>query len=243
MKQIWSIPPQDLKLEENEVHIWCTHLDLPAEKIQQLETILSEEEINRANRFYFEKHRHRFIVARSSLRIILGQYLKIKSDRLQFDYSPKGKPSLVGGGGIKFNLSHSENMSLYGITRNSLIGVDIEYLRPVEDVAKLAQRFFCPREYEVISSLASGEIEKAFFRAWTAKEAFLKATGEGIGGGLDQVEIDLTTQESVKFLKIGNHTEAVNEWSLFPLMPAEGYIGAVVVKGKELVKNFYKLEN
>lgn len=241
MIQVWPTPPKNLTLEKNDVHIWCTNLDLSREKIQQLETILSQEEINRANQFYFEKHRHRFIVARSSLRIILGQYINIKSDRIQFDYTPKGKPYLVGREEIEFNVSHSENMSLYGVTGNRPIGVDIEYLRPIEDAAKLAKRFFCPSEYEVISPLAPGEREKAFFRAWTAKEAFLKATGEGIGGGLDQVEIDLTSQESIKLLKIQNNCHAANEWSLLPLILADDYIGAVVVKGKLFTQKIYSL--
>lgn len=239
MTQIWQASPQDLKLQKNDVHIWCANLDLPKEKIQQLTTILSEEEISRANRFRFEQHRHRFIVARSTLKIILGQYLNIESDRIEFDYTPKGKPRIREGEGLEFNMSHSQTLGLYGVTRDRPIGVDIEYLRPMEDATQLAKRFFCTSEYEAISSLAPKEREKYFFRAWTAKEAFLKATGEGIGGGLDQIEVDLTFQDSVKLLKIKGDSQTVYQWSLLPLNPANNYLGAVVVKGEVWVKQVY----
>ncbi|WP_013323860.1 4'-phosphopantetheinyl transferase family protein [Gloeothece verrucosa] len=238
MNPIWQTPPQELTLDFQDVHIWCANLDLPQEQILPLAKLLCEEEINRANRFQFEHHRHRFIAARGTLRIILGQYLNRVSDRIEFDYSPKGKPSIIASQGIEFNMSHSETLALYGVTRNRPIGVDIEYLRPMKDAAQLAKRFFCQSESEAISGLPAGEIEKTFFRAWTAKEAFLKATGEGIAGGLDQIEVDLSSQESRQFLSINGNAQEVENWSLLPLVVAENYLGAVVVKGPGLFRFF-----
>lgn len=226
------------KLEKNDVHIWCVNLDLPQQPIPQLVKILSEEEISKANRFRFQQHQHRFIVARSTLKIILGQYLNLEPGSIEFEYTSKGKPFLRGGEGLEFNISHSQSLALYGITRDRPIGVDIEYLRPMKDAEQLAKRFFCQSEYKVISELPPGEREKVFFRAWTAKEAFLKATGEGIGGGLDKVEVDLN-QDSLLLLSIQNDYHSVSEWTLLPLMPADDYLGAVVVKGNISKQELY----
>lgn len=237
----WQTPPTELNLFHNEVHIWCVNLNIPESQIEQLAKLLCEEEITRANRFHFPHHRQRFIVARSTLRIILGRYLKIEPSNIQFQYTPKGKPSIKGDEGLNFNMSHSENMALYGITRDRLIGVDIEYLRPMEDAAQLAKRFFCQSEYEVISPLPPGEREKVFFRAWTAKEAFLKATGAGIGGGLEGVEVDLTCEDTIRFLRLKEPEYTVSDWSLLSLIPADEYRGAVVVQGDLSMISQYRL--
>ncbi len=229
----WQKPPKELILLSDELHIWYTDLDLPQEEIEKLAKILSEDEINRANRFVFPHHRKHFIVARSTLRIILSSYVRLSPEQIQFNYSPKGKPSMAPSCNqerITFNLSHSDTLALYGIRRGHPIGVDIEYMRPMEDVDKLAQRFFSPREYGLIASLSSPDKENTFFRFWTAKEAFLKATGDGISGGLNQIELDLGVDGLIRFLRIHDDTQMVANWSLFPITIGY-YIGAVVTQG------------
>ncbi|MDE5094433.1 MAG: 4'-phosphopantetheinyl transferase, partial [Trichodesmium sp. St11_bin5] len=92
------------ELSENNVHIWSTNLKLSSDKIEELSTILSPDEKNRANKFYFEKDKNRFIIARGTLRTILSRYLNIEPKKLQFTYSDRGKPYLKNTS-ILFNLS------------------------------------------------------------------------------------------------------------------------------------------
>ncbi len=233
---MWSTPAKDLTLENKEVHVWRAELDLPAEQVQELAKTLSEDEQLRAQRFHFQKHRQRFIVGRGLLRTILGRYLGIKPEQIQFEYSPRGKPRLGESccrERLQFNLSHSQGLALYGFTRDRRIGIDLEYLRSMPDAGQIAKRFFSPREYAAISALPPDEKQKAFFRCWTGKEAYLKATGDGLAGSLDQIEVSLTPDEPARLLSIQGNSRAASSWSLYNLTPASDYIGTIVVEGRD----------
>jgi 4'-phosphopantetheinyl transferase len=185
--------PDRLILKNEEIHVWCTNLDLPLSEINLLANCLSNDEIIRANRFKFAHLQHRFLVCRAILRILLAKYLDLQPSALIFNYSDRGKPSLAVSCNplaIEFNVSHSENLALYGFVINYSLGIDLERIRTIADLDSLAKRFFHPQEYQLLRKLANKEKQELFFKIWTAKEAYLKATGQGISGGLDSIEID-----------------------------------------------------
>jgi len=136
LRRSWRPPPEDLALSSNDVHVWRASLDQLALRFQRLAQTLSADEQLRAERFYFEQDRRRFVVSRGLLRTILGCYLGIEPSRLQFCYGSRDKPALVetsGGGTLRFNLSHSQGLALYAVTRNREIGVDLERIRPISE--------------------------------------------------------------------------------------------------------------
>ncbi|BAY94809.1 MULTISPECIES: 4'-phosphopantetheinyl transferase HetI [unclassified Tolypothrix] len=223
---LWLPSPREVTLSPNEVHVWCINLDKSVEELQYLATILSSDEFARAERFYFPEHRQRFIAGRGSLRTILSCYLGISPQEVQFDYEPRGKPLLASKfsySGLTFNLSHSQNLALCAVSQNRQIGIDLEYIRPMSDLESLAQRFFLPGEYDLVRSLSPEQQSSVFFRYWTCKEAYLKATGEGIAQ-LEQIEISLTPTASAKL-------QTVTGWSLLEIPAADNYAAAVVVAG------------
>jgi 4'-phosphopantetheinyl transferase len=231
---MWQTPPQDLTLLSHEIHLWRANLDLPREGVQDLAKVLSADEKARAERFYFEQHRNRFIVGRGTLRTILGRYLGIEPQQLQFEYSPRGKPKLAesyGGEKIQFNVSHSQELALYGFTRDRAIGVDLEYLRPLDDADKIAQRFFSAQESAIINALPDKEKLMAFFRGWTAKEAYLKATGDGLAGSLNRIEVSLLPNEPVRLYSIDGDSQAAAQWSLYSFLPSAEYVATIAIKG------------
>ena len=91
----WNQPPLQLNLLDKEVHLWRANLDLPESKIEELQSILSDDEQSRANRFKFAQHRHRFIAARGFLRKILSNYLQINPESILFQYGDRGKPKIL----------------------------------------------------------------------------------------------------------------------------------------------------
>ncbi|TAF04724.1 MAG: 4'-phosphopantetheinyl transferase superfamily protein [Nostocales cyanobacterium] len=221
---IWLPAPENLILSSDDVHIWKIELQQPELQIQSFRETLSSDEISRAERFYFPEHRQRFIVGRGSLRTILGHYLGIKPSQVEFDYQQRGKPLLAAkfaDSGLCFNLSHSQDLGLCGVSYQRLIGVDLEYIRLISDLEHLAERFFLPREYEVIKLLPPEKKQQVFFRYWTCKEAYLKATGDGLVQ-LEQIEIGLTPTKPAQLLVAGN-------WELRELIPADNFAAAVVV--------------
>lgn len=229
----WQSKPADLKLSENQVHVWLAELDLPTLQIEKLAQTLSPDEAERANRFYFERDRKHFIAGRGILRTILGQYLDLDPAEIQFNYSARGKPALANTDEVLyFNLSHSQGLALYGVSRDFNLGIDLEYIRPMSDLEQLAKRFFSPGEYTAIASLPDDEKQRAFFQAWTCKEAYLKATGDGLAGGLAEVEVSLIPGEGARLIRIAGNPQAALSWSLAQIIPAPDYMAAVAVAGE-----------
>ena len=226
---MWQIPEGNLSIQTDIVHVWRANLDLPLNEIAKLETILSDDEKLRANRFRFPQHRRRFIAARGILRQLLASYLDVASHCLKFEYSSRGKPRLMDNI-LEFNISHSQELALYGITCYPKIGIDLEYLREIDDLQKIAQRFFSPKESEFITCLRDNEQRQAFFQLWTAKEAYLKATGEGLTGSLDGVEISITAEPSVTLTSIKGDIQAAANWLMSSFVPATDYIATVAIE-------------
>lgn len=231
----WKSPPlnlEKLNLLDNQVHLWRANLDISASEIEQLKNILSTDEKDRAERFKFVQHQNRFIAARGFLRKIINYYLSIPQQDILFKYSDRGKPKLPYNN-LQFNLSHSQNIALYAITKHKLIGIDIEYVRSDVDCYKIAERFFNTREYQLIKNLDRAKQAQTFFHFWTIKEAYLKATGEGLVGGLDAVEINLDRESNINILGIAKETIAANNWFFDSFIPQDDFIATVAVKNQQ----------
>jgi 4'-phosphopantetheinyl transferase len=232
---LWHSLPTSLVLSKDVVHVWRADLNLPEPEIQQLAPTLASDEQQRAARFYFERDRKHFIAGRGILRTILSRYLNLEPAQIQFSYAARGKPELANTGTegtIAFNLSHSNGLALYAIALAPRIGIDLEYMRSMPDAEQLAKRFFSPREYAVISSLPTEQKQAAFFHAWTCKEAYLKAIGDGLPG-LEQVEVSLVPGEPAALLSIKEDQQVASRWFLHQLIPAPGYLGALAVEGQD----------
>ncbi len=240
----WLEPPPNLFLADDEVHVWCGNLDLSESLMDQFKNSLSEDELNRANRFYFLKDKHRFVAARGILRKILSFYLGVEPNALLFQYSQHGKPSLHPNSNdlifpfksseVKFNVSHSNLIALFGITKYRQIGIDVEYAKDFADADKIAERFFSFQENLVFQRLPQEQKITAFYHCWTRKEAFIKAIGEGLSYPLGQFEVSFLPSEKPRIKHINNDQNQGKRWSLKALIPFPGYIGAIAVEGKDL---------
>lgn len=226
----WSPPPQELELPDEAVHVWRADLRLPAWRLQPLVQMLSAEEQSRADRFYFAEHRRRYVVCRGFLRIILSHYERIAPSRLQFSYGARGKPELAKNRALRFNLSHSDEMALYAIAKDRSVGIDLEHIRTTLDAEGLAKRYFSPREFEELHSLPAGAKHEAFLRQWTLKEAYLKATGEGLAG-LEQVEVFPCGINTLPFNDFHEFEQKNRHWSIYQMKPLDDFIAALVLEG------------
>jgi 4'-phosphopantetheinyl transferase len=229
---MWSSAPESLSLSSGEIHVWRARLEQPAEVQESFLRTLADDERARADRFHFEKHRRRFVLARGFLRALLGRYLEIEPAEVAFAYGPYGKPSLADDSDLQFNMSHSHELAVYGFVLDREIGVDVEYVKedfPGEDIA---HHFFSTVEVENLVALAESERAAAFFRCWTRKEAYIKAIGSGLSHPLDQFDVSLN--DSAALLRDRQDAEATSHWSMFNL-ELDGYAGAVVVEAVNVV--------
>jgi 4'-phosphopantetheinyl transferase len=225
----WAVPSPLPVLGKAEVHVWAFALSPVATSLETLNAKLSPEERERAQRFRFERHRNRFIAGRGQLRMLLGHYLNREADTLRFDSSERGKPFLNTTSHterVEFNLAHSDDLGLLAVTKAGPIGVDVERIRPMRDADELVARFFSERENERFQKLPEPDKESAFFNLWTRKEAWLKATGEGISRLLKEVEVSFVPGEPARFLKVPAQDYGIT-WHVYELQPGPGFTGAL----------------
>ncbi|MFP4222159.1 MAG: 4'-phosphopantetheinyl transferase family protein [Phormidium sp.] len=229
--QVWSDWPAVPPLLSHQVWVWRLCLrDWPG-GIED-ESVLTGAERERARRYRRQEDRHRFVLTRSWLRRLLGVYLDQDPAGLRVETTPEGKPFLAGFP-VLFNLSHSGDWALLGFCRDRPLGVDVEAHRSVP-VLSLARRFFQTSEVATLEGLPPAEQERLFFEYWTAKEAYLKATGEGLGA-LSRLAVDerLLEGERRRLWRCGEDgpTSTFEEQSFeaqrLPLEP--GYSAAIVV--------------
>jgi len=164
--------------------------------------------------------------------MILGYYLDNDPESIEFVYGPQGKPAVAGqinGSALHFNLAHSEAIALVGITLAGLIGVDVEQIRSLKDADELVARFFSQRENDAFQRLPADQKPAAFFNLWTRKEAWLKATGDGIAQYLNRVEVSFLPEEPARLLSLPREFQSEITWSLHELAPAAGFAAAMSV--------------
>jgi 4'-phosphopantetheinyl transferase len=131
------------------------------------------------------------------------------------------------GPGFHFNLAHSHELAVYAFARHHAVGIDVEYVRELADARQLAARFFSARENAAWLALPAGQRAVGFYNCWTRKEAYIKAIGEGLSCPLDQFDVSLAPGEPARLLSIAGDEGAANQWSLWTLSPAPGYVGAL----------------
>jgi 4'-phosphopantetheinyl transferase len=193
--------------------------------------LLSRDEIEGADRFHMDIDRNHFIVGRGSLRIILGRYLRVHPASLNFEYTSYGKPSLAQTNmGLDFNLAHSGELALVGVTRSRRIGVDLERIRSEFPAEEIARRFFSPREVARLCSLPVDQRCRAFFNCWVRKEAFIKAKGVGLSIALDRFDVGLGAEDPLLLRWDDIETD---RWSLKTIEVAPDYAAAVAVDGRD----------
>jgi len=243
MMPLWKIPQSGLTLAEKEIHIWRADLDLPDRSIQQLNQILSTDERMRAERFHFEKDKKKFVIGVGILRAMLSPYVGVEPKELRFIHGKRGKPMLddvFANGSIQFNMSHSEGLALYGFTRDHEIGVDIEFVRDIPEMDKIAEQFFSIKENDVFRSLPDSKKKEAFFNCWTRKEAFVKAIGDGLYQGLDKFDVALIPGEPARLLRIGGDSKIASRWLIQDLKPAPGFTAAFAAEGHHWRLHFWQ---
>ncbi len=167
-------------LDRNRLVLLRARLDEPPDTVARLRALLSDDECRRAGRYRFEKDRRRFIVARGTLRSLVCRFLGGDPREPRFAYAPNGKPYLPESR-LQFNLSHSHELAVYAFAWNR-VGVDVEHVAGVRSFAGIAERYFSPGERALLAATPAEQRQRRFFAIWALKEAFVKATGEGMAG-------------------------------------------------------------
>jgi 4'-phosphopantetheinyl transferase len=144
---------------------------------------LSAEERSKLGRFRHLEDQHRFLIGRGLVRWLVGAWLKLPPERVEFSYGPYGKPVVVPGAGrpvIHFNVAHSGSLVLLAFHPAHEVGMDVEAIRPGADWVAIAQRMLPAETRAGWDHLTAPARLTAFFQAWTRHEAKMKALGCGL---------------------------------------------------------------
>lgn len=221
-------------LAGSDLHIWSAALSASADALAYFHALLAVDEKARAERFYFERDRDRYIVGRGILRTLLAGYLDMEAAQILFAYGPQRKPALElvrRGKTLHFNLAHCNGWAAYVFSWEQPVGIDLEHIRPLPDVDDLVQRFFSQRESTLIRSLSGEKKWDMFFQIWTCKEAILKAHGSGLTTALDQFEISFDENGLVTVTSHIQDSAELTAWHLETVELIHGYKSAVAAQG------------
>ena len=230
----------DRRPENTEVDIWSIDLLTPPLPLERLRELLTSEERARADRFHFERHRRRFTVRRGAMRILLGTYLDQAPESLVFQQGPKGKPELPNDRGLVFNLTDSADLAVLAVGERQELGVDIECLERPRDAGRLVERFFSEHERQVYESLPESLKTAGFFRAWTSKEAYLKAIGTGLSVPLRFSTVELDPRRPPRVLQLGDSQQDAQSWSLDVFQPRDDFVGALAIERGDNQLRFFR---
>ena len=225
------------------VQLWTAHLEaLSIEELGELGALLDAGEQARATRFHFERDRRHYVAARGLLRRLLSAALDKPASTLVFEYGAHGKPAISPAFVVDrtpcFNLSHSAGWAMFALAWDCEVGIDLECAtrlnRDADGLAGLAARVLSARELAIWQALPENAREAAFLRAWTRKEAYAKATGQGLLDELihTDVALDAAAPLSSLALRSPRKGEIARDWVLYDLPAPDGFAAAFAVEQK-----------
>lgn len=232
-------PSADGLARRRTAHVWTASLDVSDAVLGAFLAVLSEDECKRADRFAFERDRRAHIATHGLLRYLLSDYTAFPPAALRFQVGSRGKPTLSDEfEGLEFNLSHTAGLACFAVTRGTPIGVDVERIRPLDDLDNLARHNFAASEVAELDTLTGEGRLTGFFNCWTRKEAYVKAIGDGLSCPLDSFEVTLAPGDAARIRRIERSEIAAAHWSVHAFNPLAGVIAAAAVPTRNVTFEF-----
>jgi 4'-phosphopantetheinyl transferase len=206
----------DVSIGRGAVHAWLVDLDAPAAAEA---TALDADERARVDSYLRPRDGARFAASRAALRLILARYLGCEPGRVEFCSGSRGQPRLARDD-VQFSLARSGALALVAVSVGP-VGADLERVEPRAGLADVAAARFSAAEAACIAGGCGGSPTQSFYRHWTAKEAYLKATGVGLAG-LRDAELVCGQRLSIRLAG-----QPLTGWSLLLPRIAPGYLAAI----------------
>jgi 4'-phosphopantetheinyl transferase len=220
-----------LTLAPNEIHVWLAFDRELADPrlLADCEAMLEPIELERARRRPTPELYRQSLLTRAVLRSLLSAYAPdVAAARWRFVAGEQGKPSLApqfGAHQLYFNLTHTEGLIAVAFARTPMLGVDAENQHTRSPTVALASRYFTARESSELAALSAAEQPRRFYALWTLKEAWLKATGEGLAAGLDAASFVLDAGHRFAGVDLANDDPA--HWRFWQLAPSSEHVLAL----------------
>ena len=236
-----------LTLGVNDIHVWQVAVDqVNPENISRFRSIMSASELERNQRYRFEKNRFADCVTRALLRTTLSKYAPRDSAQWAFTVGDHGKPEIATPPiPLRFNLSHTTAHIVCAVTPEYDLGIDIEDTLRTNDVLAIADRYFSEAEMAELQQLSNTEQKTdRFFDYWTLKEAYMKASGEGISLGLGNFSFSFAAENTISISFGEKLQDDPSQWCFKLTSPSDNHRMAVAVRcgsgvEEDLVINYF----
>ena len=222
----------DLIADSSRIELWCTYIsDIgDAGLWPRYEALLSCAERTKQARFRFAKDRRRYLVTRVLARTVLSRYQAVRPEEWVFSEGPRGRPEIAAPllePRLEFNIAHSADLVMLGVTSGRALGVDAESLTMRDvDIAGL-DRYFAAEESAALLALPARARRRRFFELWTLKESYIKARGMGLAIALDAFRFELAGDRGLTFHVRPELADSPQRWRLWQLAPRPDYLAAV----------------
>jgi 4'-phosphopantetheinyl transferase len=220
------VAPTPLPTPADAISLWWCILTMPAQTLSRIADWLAPAERARMERFAGETLRTRYLVGRASLRWILANAVGASPRGIPIERGLRGRPRLAGNADIDFNVSHTADVALIGLSRAGRIGVDVERADRVIQSAGLARRILTDRERAALPSHDSDAIRRRILRLWTCKEALAKSTGDAMSAPFRRLDIQT---EPMLALAGGPAPYHASDFALFAAAVPGRYLGTVAL--------------
>lgn len=242
MDAIWKNPSDTFSLKENHVDIWRIFISEQINFLDDYNELLSKKEIKKSKAYAFEKDKNSYLIRHAALRQLIGSYLNIEPNSIKFDTQGNDKPILKTPQTLKFNLSHSGDMILIAISPNLEVGIDVEMNKPLPDFANIVKSYFSKNEIDKLFNLSETDQLEGFYNCWTRKEAYIKATGQGLSTPLDQFSVSLIPGAAPKLTRVEWDPDELDNWTMFHIDAAQDYIGALCAAGESIQTSWWNFQ-
>ena len=237
---------EQLILQPGDVDIWVAVVaQVPdAGLAAQFDAVLNDDERARHAKFLFEKDRRRYLLTRSLARYVLSRYVPIAPADWRFEATAFGRPVIANAqpavAGLTFNISHSDQVVLLGITRDRQLGIDVED-RQRKVPLDVAEHFFSESEVQQLRSLPAPLQPSRFLDFWTLKESYIKARGKGLSLPLDQFCFDLTGDAPLRPHFDASLDDSPEHWTFWQWRPCADSLSALCVENRPGVSTRIKI--
>jgi len=192
---------------------------------------LTPDEVRRAERYLVERPRRQFALTRRAVRRLCSRCLGIAPRDVAFEFTQFGKPTVAAAqnpDGLAFNVSHSGEWAVIALGWRRTLGVDIETVDHRTDFHGLAKRFFSPSEQQQLFALPEALQQAGFYRVWTGKEAYLKATGLGMSFPLGDFTVAADPRQPPRLLEVASQPQEPARWTAAAFTPARDVFGTLL---------------
>ena len=224
-------------LPPNEVHLWFVLTnEIEAAQISAYQKLMTPEELEKAERFHFEKDRHQHIITRALVRTTLSHYEDdINPADWRFSKNKYGRPEISSpqSHSLRFNLSHTDGLIACAVVIKQDIGIDVENIGRQAGGIDIANRFFSTQEVQDLDAVPESQKRERFFDYWTLKESYIKARGMGLSLPLDQFSFHLSDNKPIRISFNPQLEDNPNQWQFWKLQPTLQHKLAISLCNKE----------